>query len=143
MINETRRFIRLHIMLNVNYRISGAVKKGINAFSRDIALGGVNIFMAEKVKKGSLLYLIIKLPGEFKRIYARGRVMWQREYLHKNKSPEKIYLTGIQFSKINLPYKARLFHFLITNLKSYRENKDKQIMNKIERMRHILCGIDR
>ncbi len=138
MINETRRFIRLHIMLNVNYRISGAVKGGISAFSRDIALGGcANIFMAEKVKKDSLLQLIIKLPGEFKRIYAKGRVIWQRDYSRINKSSEKIYLTGIQFSKINPLYKARLFHFLITNLKGYRENKDKQIIDKIERMRHI------
>lgn len=76
-------------MLNINYRISGAAKRGVSAFSRDIALGGVNIFMAEKVRKDSLLYLIIKLPGEFKRLYAKGRVMWQREYINRGKWPEK------------------------------------------------------
>ncbi len=131
---ESRKFIRLHIMLNINYRVLTASKiKGIT-LSKDIGLGGINIFVTEKIGKNTPVELDMQLQDNPDLIKVKGNIVWQNEVFYEGKKGKRYYLTGIQFNKLEALDKIRLFGFITSNLKYYSEIEDKKVIDKIEEM---------
>ncbi|MBM3253522.1 MAG: PilZ domain-containing protein [Candidatus Omnitrophica bacterium] len=134
---ESRKFIRLHIMLIIDYSSLEKPRIKGRTLSKDIALGGINIFITEKIDQGAPLSLEIQLPDESSSIRAKGNIMWQNEVSYRCKGGRRYFLTGIQFGELAPVDKVRLLNFIVTNLKDNSEIEERRVIDKIEEMRNI------
>lgn len=132
--SESRKFIRLYIMLNINYNVGAVSEIKGTTLSKDIGLGGINIFVTKKIEDNTHIELDIQFADKLYLMRVKGRVVWQAKTPCRGKKGKKYYLTGIQFNKLEALDKIKLFGFITSNLKYYSEIEDKKVIDKIEEM---------
>lgn len=100
---------RLNIALDVRYTNG----KSSSAKSMNLSTKGIRLLLDERLKKGTPLYLEIKLPGEGDIVKAQGEVVWCAESLEDEKDSEKrLFNTGIKFYKFPTSAEKSLFNFI-------------------------------
>ncbi len=88
---ERRRYVRIDLCIEVEYKVLREEKVSGGAKSKNISEGGMCFLARDKLKKNTLLALKFHLPDrKISVIDCKGKVIWQ------SKEGEG-YLTGIEF----------------------------------------------
>jgi len=107
---ERRQFPRLPASVvdyaRIEVSIDGSTKEK-TSFAKDVSVGGVCIFISEKVEIGDLLSLKIYLPEHKRSIDAVGRVAWVKKSPLLNPKDEH-YDVGVQLVKIEESEREKL-----------------------------------
>lgn len=101
---EKRKFVRLKKCVDVTYVSLTTMRSPFSSLTKDIGGGGICIYPRDAIKKGEVLELEMRLPGE-KPIFAVGKAAWIKG---KPGKPE----AGIKFIAIEAKDKARIFEFV-------------------------------
>lgn len=96
---DKRAFVRLDVVLDVEYRLKQASRPFQRSLSRNISPGGIKLTIPEKLSPGTELELVMRLPGGEKALDASAEVVWCKS--SQNKSG--CYDAGIKFSEIDFP----------------------------------------
>lgn len=111
--DERRSAERLDASLEVKYFING---KSADVKSVDISAKGIKLTLDEKIEKGVLLRLEIKIPDSGHVVRANGEVAWSREAVEDETASggKRFFNTGIKFIKVNKTDEKKLFDFIYT-----------------------------
>lgn len=102
---DKRAYTRLDITLDVSYKVKQKTEKlFISSLSKNIAPGGIGLFIQEELAPGTMLDLVIKVPGHNEICQATGEVIWNK----KVEAKPGYYMTGIKFLEIDLPKLTKL-----------------------------------
>lgn len=94
---DRRAYARLDVALEVDYQIHPAGEPLTPSASRDIAPGGIRLFVSEEIKPGAILDLKMRAEGDNHDCLATGKVVWKRQAQDK----PGFYEIGIQFTRID------------------------------------------
>jgi hypothetical protein len=96
----TRMFpVRFHVL---NQQGKGNPKFAENTFTANLSETGLFLVMARRVKKGTILSLMVKLPGHTERL--QGEVVWLRYGPETGRPPG----AGVRLVDAPLSYRSRL-----------------------------------
>jgi c-di-GMP-binding flagellar brake protein YcgR len=107
--DERRGSERLNVSLEVKYFING---KTANVKSMDISASGIRLTLDEKMERGTILRLEIKMPGQNRIIKASGEIVWSKEAAEEGKATKRLFNTGIKFLKLGKNDEKKLFDFI-------------------------------
>lgn len=79
MYEEKRRYPRLDINVNVNWKKVTPDSASIKGISKNISEGGICLIVYEKLNVGDVLFLNIELPTG-KIISGNGKVAWTKDF---------------------------------------------------------------
>lgn len=123
---ERRRFDRLFIPLQVNYRLFPKKRLLHQAFSQDISGGGIRLSLNYPLKKGEKLRTFIYLAGDPKPVAAFSKVIWCRK-----KAGKEAFDVGVQHVRIDHKDKERfVFLFCEMMINYFIEGKTKFSLGK-------------
>lgn len=100
---DRREHIRFKRDLDVTYIVEKRTHLKANGKSVDISEGGLKLLLSEKLAKGTLMDLIIELPGSKEMIEVEGEVAWSEEAKVKDDSGKRYFHSGVKFSAIKEP----------------------------------------
>jgi len=108
-----RRVMRHNTMLDVNYSVNSHFKP---SKSRDISTHGIGLILEEKLERGTLLTIEIKVNVLKDAIRAKARVMWCREAVeYESEGSKRLFHTGIKFSRFtDTDQERKLFDYIRT-----------------------------
>lgn len=107
---ERRSAERLGVSLQVKYATNG---KTTDVKSVDISTKGLRLILDEKIEKGTLLRLEIKVPDFNRLVKATGEVVWSNESSEaKGKAGKRLFSTGVKFLKFDKEGEKKLFDFI-------------------------------
>lgn len=100
---DRRAYLRLNVTLDVSYKLKQIESLPIRSLGKDIALGGIRLFIQEELGAGTLLDLAIKVPGYDETCEATGEVIWNKK-IEGSRAGLNLpyYITGIKFIEIDL-----------------------------------------
>jgi len=105
MTEERRKFPRVRISVEVEAKHSDWPL--IKAKSSDISVGGIRLFLPNKLPKGKVMELEVSLP--FPPVVTHGKVVWIKEVKTKE---GKFFQTGIEFTELKPTDKAKIEAFI-------------------------------
>ena len=94
---DRRAYVRLNIVLEVDYRLMQKREPFIHSSGKNIALGGIELTVAEDIAPGAILELIMRVKGNDRVCRAVGEVAWNKAV----KDKPGYYETGIEFLEID------------------------------------------
>ncbi|MDP2939065.1 MAG: PilZ domain-containing protein [Candidatus Omnitrophota bacterium] len=108
---ERRKFVRLDISCNVNYKILD--EKPIiqdKSQTKNISAGGICLIVDEELKPGTSLDLDFELPDKKTPIKAKGMVVWIKPF--KIASEQQHFDSGIEFTQISPTERKRIDQYV-------------------------------
>ena len=82
----------------------------------NIGAGGMCFALKERIKIGTVLELVLILPGEERPFYSFAKVMWQADVRKKYKDNNFYFETGIRFVRMNAKERKRLINYVYDSL---------------------------
>ncbi len=79
MYEEKRKYPRLDINVNINWKKVSQDSVAVKGMSKNISEGGICLIVYEKLNKGDILSLDIELPTG-KVIRSRGKIAWTKDF---------------------------------------------------------------
>jgi hypothetical protein len=132
---ELRKLIRAEVILKVTYKtLHRPLLKGV-AFSKNLGPTGMNVIMADRLRKSVELELEIYFPDSDEPILAKGKVIWQSRCSYVPESGREYYLSGIQFNYMSPEHAIKTSDFVKDILRKKSYNQVKEIITKIENLR--------
>ena len=116
---ERRKFVRLDTTLPIVYQVlpSTIPKKSV---TRDIAGGGICLFVNEPLKPGTRLHVDIQLPGREHPVSFQGEVVWSEEYEVIGKTQrERAVEAGVKFLQIDPKDRQAILEHVILSLQPH------------------------
>lgn len=102
---DRRAYTRLEVTLDVSYKVKQKPQKSfIRSLSKDIAPGGIGLYVPEELMPGTILELVMKVPGYAEICEATGEVVWSK----KGEAKPGYYMTGIKFLNVDLAKLTKL-----------------------------------
>ncbi len=99
-IKDRRAFVRLDIVLEIEYKLKQSQGPFVHILSRDIAPGGIRLLFHEYLPVGSLLDVIIRIPESTVMCKATGEIVWINDVQNSSGCFESgIKITEIDFSE--------------------------------------------
>ena len=103
---EHRKFMRFDTVLNVLYNVLEKPASKAKACLKNLSKEGLMLSGEKPLRKGSLVELEMKIPGDNMPVFACGQVAWSESEL---KSECK---AGIKFTKIKSHDRVRLLDYV-------------------------------
>lgn len=100
MVREKRKFVRLKKCVDVTYLSLTKMHPPFDSLTKNIGGGGICIYLKDAIKKGEMLELEMRLPGD-RPVFAIGKAVWIKR---KPGKPE----AGIEFVAIRKKEKTRI-----------------------------------
>ena len=82
----------------------------------DIGAGGMSFALKERIKIGTVLELVLILPGEERPFYCFAKVSWQADVRKKYKDNNFYFNTGIRFVRMNAKERKKLIRYVYDSL---------------------------
>ena len=108
---ERRKYKRVSGRLRVVYKMDQEPVES-SAYSVDISAGGFCLCLHRRVKKDTLLELLVYLPDNEKPFKCMGRVSWQDNDGTKDADGRMLYNTGLCFENLELKNRLRLIYYV-------------------------------
>ena len=119
MFEEKRRFPRIPLNIDVNYKILDNLNLNPSPTqSKNISTDGICIIMLENVSPGTNLGLDFKIPNSDIKIKAKGKIAWIKEFSFGFTDTHKAYDAGIEFTDISEEEKTKIDFYVNKLLKS-------------------------
>lgn len=108
---ELRQRVRVDAIIPADYTVNTAGASAGRTVTRNISLGGAQIFLPERLPVGTPVTLTLRLPhaGE---VSPRGRVMWQGRRFYTVAAGRRVVSTGIRFETLTSLIEDRLSAFI-------------------------------
>jgi len=107
---ERRKFLRFPVHVFMRYRYYHTIEtEGISPVE-DMSRGGMRFLAFRGLDKGTLLDMMLDLPGCTRPVYLRGEVAWAQQEEAEHKACR--FAVGIKFFKIDNFDKARLLDYV-------------------------------
>ena len=111
--NERRRFPRLGVAVDIQYKIlpdSIAYETGATS---NISAGGICLILYDALPAGSILELNIYLPDEQPIIKAKGKIVWVRPFNVARDQKER-FDAGIEFLDLSETNRKRVDNYVFS-----------------------------
>ncbi len=105
-VKDRRAFIRLDIVLEVDYRLRHSQGEFVHSSSKDVSPGGIKLLIQEKVEVGSILDVVLRISTSKTVCKATGEVVWVEE----SKSKAGYNEAGIRIREVDF---AEFSRFLL------------------------------
>lgn len=99
----SKRFPMFSEMLSCSLTENGSVKVSV----LDLSSGGMRITSDQRLAKGDVVHLEVKVPGDDIPMFVNGEVAWVEK-----DGKKELYRAGIVLTKIERSDRARLIKFL-------------------------------
>jgi len=109
---ERRRHARFRKKLAIRYHVIKHSRIKNRCRSIDISEGGMKLLLSEKLDKGTMLEIQIRIPNSGKNIDAEGCVAWAEEITKRDAFGRRLFYAGIKFSAINEPDGSSLLEYI-------------------------------
>ncbi len=96
-VKDRRAFVRLDIVLEVDYKLKQSQGAFVHSSSKDVSPGGIKLLIQEKLDVGSVLDVVLRIPASQTMCKAVGEVVWID--LSQNKAG--YYETGIRITEVD------------------------------------------
>ncbi len=103
-IKDRRAFVRLDIVLEIEYKLKQSPGPFIHILSKDIAPGGIRLLLHEYLPVGSLLDVVIRIPESSVICKATGEIVWISDVQNST----GCFDSGIKITEIDFAEFARL-----------------------------------
>ena len=129
--------MRVDAIIPTTYRLEtpgGSIGRTV---TRNLSLGGVQVFLPERLPVGTSVRLTLQLPqvGE---ISPHGKVAWQGRRFYTVEEGRRVVSTGIQFETLTSLIEDRLSTFIDRSLWRDRTSAMSTILQRLARLPHIL-----
>lgn len=115
---ERRKFMRFNAVLNIIYQAVDNSAKKFSSHLSNLSREGMGISGKGALRRGALLEMEMKVPGDNIPIFAAGEVAWSE------KSDHNKYNSGIRFTNIESYDRAKLLDFAYNEwVKTKKEKK--------------------
>ena len=119
---EKRRFVRIDHPIRVRYRIEGKEEGEGEALSKNIGGMGICLLLNEAFPVGSLLKLILDVPGTGEPVETAAQVVWVDKVERRDGSSTADFEVGVKFTSITNVGKASIINFIYESV-AKRKNK--------------------
>jgi c-di-GMP-binding flagellar brake protein YcgR len=109
---ERRKHVRFKKILPINYTVEKKLHLKSTTTSVDISEGGMKLLTHEKLNKGAILDLKIKLDNTAEEVEVEGQVVWCEDIKTKASSDERLFYIGMQFSALKESSGKRLVDYV-------------------------------
>lgn len=108
---ERRRLVRFKKEIDVEYTVEKKphIKKGK---SIDISMGGMGLFLDEKLVAGTIIDLKLDIPGTKKIFEVEGEIVWTKDAEEKDSSGKRFFRAGMKYIAIKEPCGRHLSAYL-------------------------------
>ena len=120
---EQRRAQRVYASFVEYCRVEDKSLKKFQAFTENISVSGICIFVNEEIKTNSLLFITIYLLDGSSPIETKGKVVWTRPSIFLHIKDEKHFDTGITFVQIDKKDQDRLFYYTTKHINEMPPSK--------------------
>ena len=104
---ELRQRVRVDAILPATYHLETPGGARGATVTRNVSLGGAQIFLPERLPAGTPVTVTLRLPRG-SAVASRGRVAWQGRQFHRLAQGGHIVSTGIQFEPLTSVVEERL-----------------------------------
>lgn len=117
-LKEKRRFMRFKERLPVSCSVARRTGSVHRIYSSDISGEGICLQVPEMLPEKTTLDLKIEIPNDDP-VVIKGEVVWVKEAEAEAGQTERLFDTGVRFTKIKADDKARLGVFLASIMNRY------------------------
>ena len=127
---ERRKYIRLNVANEVNFRVSGKkttepLKAKTSGVSKDISMEGICFSTEKQLESGTKLDLEIMLPSGSEPLILKGEVKWSR-LLEAQANAKAMFDTGVQLLVIQESDENRYLRYV-----------NQKMMERLSRYLHL------
>ena len=117
---ERRKFVRLDTRLGVVYQVLPSTTPRPSR-TKDLAGGGICVFVSELLKPGTALHVDVTLPNRDRPVPFQGEVVWCEEYevIGKTKR-ERSVEAGVKFVTIDPRDRQAILEHVILSLQPHQ-----------------------
>ncbi len=109
---ERRKYVRLNIPLKISYNIPGKEDVELKSITKNISPNGARFALEERLPKGAIVNINVKIPMVDKPIPIKARIAWSNKEANNEKN---LYDTGFEF--VQLPEESeKIFFQYLCNL---------------------------
>ena len=130
---ELRKRVRVDAIIPTTYRLETPGASTGQTVTRNLSLGGAQIFLPERLPIGTPVTLTLRLPqvGE---VSPRGRVMWQGRRFYTVEEGRRVVSTGIQFETPTSLIEERISAFIDRMLWRDHTSAISKILQRLARL---------
>ncbi len=104
-IRDRRAFVRLDIVLEIEYKLKQSPGPFVHIVSKDIAPGGIRVLVHENLPVGSMLDVVIRISESSVTCKATGEIVWISDIQNSSGCFE----TGMKITEVDFSEFAKLF----------------------------------
>ncbi len=108
---ELRQRVRVDAIIPATYQLNTPGGASGQTVTRNLSLGGTQIFLPERLPVGTSMTLTLRLPRG-STVSPRGRVAWQGKRFHHVAQGGRVVSTGIQFESLTSRLEEQLSAFV-------------------------------
>jgi len=112
-VTERRRWLRFDTALTALCEIVSEKYKASSSV-KNISKEGALLLLDKPLKNGSELKVSLDIPGDNIPIFASCEVAWQKKGDRRDGTDERLYETGVKFTRIDGSDKGRLLEYIYT-----------------------------
>ena len=113
---EWRKIVRVDAILNADYRLELPGGASGHTVTRNLSLGGAQVFLTQPAPAGTHLQLTLEPPSQgnasgasrHKPVALRARVLWQGRRAYDVPKDGRVVSTGVQFEPLSSVVEERL-----------------------------------
>ncbi|PIU41250.1 MAG: hypothetical protein COS99_06500 [Candidatus Omnitrophica bacterium CG07_land_8_20_14_0_80_42_15] len=109
---ERRRAVRIDTNFSISYSNKKRESQTSKVRAENISIGGAKIHIEEKLEKGSIILLEVKLPSMTKPIIAQAEVAWIEDIPRSQPSDKRLFGAGVRFINIKSHERKKLSQFI-------------------------------
>lgn len=134
---ELRQRVRVDAILPATYRLETPGRSTGQTVTRNVSLGGAQVFLPERLPLGTPVTLTLRLPqaGE---VSPRGTVAWQGRRFYTVEGGRRVVSTGIQFDTLTSLIEGRLCAFIDRMLWRDRTSAMSAILRRLAHLPQLL-----
>ena len=130
---ELRRRVRVDAMLTASYRLHTPGASAGGTVTRNLSLGGAEVFLPERLPTGTRLTLTLRLP-RIGLVATQGRIAWQGKRFYPVTGDGRVVSTGVRFAPVASVEEGRLSAFIDRLLWQDRESSLAQVLRRLARL---------
>ena len=131
---ELRTSARVDAIIPTTYRLETPGRSTGETVTRNVSLGGAQIFLPERLSLGTSVSVTLWLPTTGV-LASSGRVAWQGRKFYTLKNGDRVVSTGVEFVGMTSVVQDRLAGFIERLLWRDRESVMSHVLQRLARLK--------
>ncbi len=131
---ELRTSVRVDAIIPTAYQLETPGRSAGETVTRNVSLGGTQIFLPERLPLGTPVRLTLRLP-KVGNISSGGTVAWQGRKFYTTEGGDRVVSTGVQFVGMTSVIQDRLAGFIERLLWHDHESVMSKVLQRLARLK--------